>query len=192
MGEELGEVYTALWQQVTWLYSKWGEYVALFGTNQDRIEILNATAPAFFKTVQNSLWEDILIHIARITDSSKSAGKENLSVHRLPTLISEDRRETVEELLSSVRETSAFARDWRNRRIAHRDLKLALNHEAKPLKAASRAHVQSALGALSAVLNHLSNSYLGSTTMFEFASEPSAGGALSMLHYLRAGKESEQ
>ena len=29
MGEELGLLYDALWQQVTWLYSKWEEYVEL-------------------------------------------------------------------------------------------------------------------------------------------------------------------
>jgi hypothetical protein len=31
MGQELGEVYTELWQEVSRLFGKWEEYVELFG-----------------------------------------------------------------------------------------------------------------------------------------------------------------
>lgn len=193
MGNELGEVYTELWQQLVWLYAKWGDYVALFGGSHDRVEILNSTAPAFFKTVQDCLWEVVLLHIARITDPPKSAGKENLSFFRLPLLMPEGAaNESVVRLLEKVANTSAFARDWRNRRIAHHDLGLALSHAVEPLSPASRAHVQTALVSLADVLNQLSNAYIGSTTLFDFASEPSTGGSVSMLYYLRAGREAEQ
>ena len=192
MGSELGELYSVLWQQVTWLYSKWGEYVALFGTKPNRIEILNSTAPVFFKTIQDGLWENILLHIARITDSQKSGKKDNLTFLRLPNLIlNVGHKTSVEELLQISIDTSKFARDWRNRRIAHSDLKLVLDQGAEPLAPASKTQVQGALAAVAAVLNNLSNTYLDSTTMFDFASEPSAGGALSMLKYLRAGKDAE-
>jgi hypothetical protein len=68
MGEELGELYDALWQQVAWLYQKWGEYVVLFGTKPSRVELLNLAAPKFFRIVQDTLWKDVLLHIARLTD----------------------------------------------------------------------------------------------------------------------------
>jgi len=192
MGDELGELYSALWQQVTWLYTKWGEYLTLFGTKQSRIELLNSTAPAFFKTVQDSLWEDVLLHITRITDSPKTAKKDNLSFLRLPGLILDSKlKVTTEQLLTTAIDASAFARDWRNRRIAHSDLKLMLLLSAEPLAAASRSHVQSTLSALAAVLNCISNSYLNSTTMFEFCLEPSPGGALTLLHYLHDGQEAK-
>jgi hypothetical protein len=193
MGNELGELYSVLWQQLNWLHRKWGDYVALFGTTPDRLKILNSAASDFFGTVQTSLWEDALLHLARITDSPKSAGKPNLTFRRLPELIERnDTRMSVEALLENSLDLTDFARDWRNRRIAHRDLSLALERPTEPLKAASRSSVNEALAALGKVLNCISLAYLDSTTMFEFAQEPTAGGSLSMLHYLRAGLTAEE
>ena len=193
MGEELGELYTALWQQLTWLHRKWGDYVALFGTKPERLEVLNSVAPDFFGTVQTALWEDALLHLARITDSPRSAGKPNLTFRRLPESIDrEPLRLQVQELLDAALVATDFARDWRNRRIAHRDLSLALARPTEPLKTASRAGVNEALTSLNSVLNAISQSYLDSTTMFEFAQDPVPGGATSMLYYLRAGHKAEQ
>ncbi len=75
MGVELGEFYSALWHELAWIHSKWAEYVTLFGTTSTRVELLNQAAPRFFRTIQDSLWEDVLLHIARLTDSPRSAGK---------------------------------------------------------------------------------------------------------------------
>lgn len=192
MGAELGELYSELWQQLTWLHRKWGEYVALYGTNAERLELLNSTAPAFFRTVQDCLWEDTLLHLTRITDSSRTGGKDNLTIRRIPSMVpNPEYRAKAAELIAKAIDATSFARDWRNRRIAHRDLMLALGRPTEPLTAASRAHVKDALAALGEVLNFLSNQYLQSTTMFEFAAEPSAGGGSSMLYYLLAGRDAE-
>ena len=80
MGEEIGLIYDALWQEIAWIHKKWAEYVALFGTTPERIELLNQAAPSFFRTVQDSMWEDVLLHLARLTDSPRSMGKNK--VHR--------------------------------------------------------------------------------------------------------------
>ncbi|MDO8315202.1 MAG: hypothetical protein Q7T00_08160 [Rugosibacter sp.] len=192
MGPELGDLYSALWQQLVSLHKKWGEYVALFGTKPERIELLNQAGPSFFRTVQDCLWRDVLIHLARITDPPRSAGKDNLTLKRLPPLISAPKkRSELEALILRSVESTAFARDWRNRQIAHHDLLLSLDLPTEPLAAASRNHVDSALAAVGEVLNFLSLHYLESTTMFEFAAKPTAGGATSMLYYLRAGIEGE-
>jgi len=193
MGEELGELYSALWQQLTWLHRKWGDYVALFGTKPERIEILNSAAPDFFGNVQTALWEDALLHLARITDSPRSAGKPNLSFRRLPDLIERPEvKQSVEILLEQALQATDFARDWRNRRIAHRDLALALQRPTEPLLPASREGVNSALQALDQVLNAIAQAYLDTTTMFKFAQDPIGGGSISMLHYLRAGVRAEK
>jgi hypothetical protein len=193
MGLELGELYSALWQQLNWLHSKWGDYVALFGTKPERIDLLNRVASDFFGTVQTSLWEDVLIHIARITDSPFSAGKPNLTFRRLPELIErEETRAKVNELLNTVLLCTDFARDWRNRRIAHRDLSLALERPTEPLKAASRLSVNEALAALGEVLNCISSVYLDSTTMFDLSEDLTNSDSLSMLYYLNAGLKAEE
>lgn len=193
MGEELGELYSALWQQLTWLHRKWGDYVALFGTKPERIEILNKAAPDFFGNVQTALWEDALLHLARITDSPRSAGKRNLSFRGLPDLIErQEVKQSAEHLLEQALLATDFARDWRNRRIAHRDLSLALERSTEPLMPASRTSVNEALHALDEVLNTIAQAYIDTTTMFKFAQDPIAGGSISMLHYLRAGLREEE
>jgi hypothetical protein len=68
MGTQLGTFFYALWQEVAWLYIKWQEYIELFGKKPSRVDLLNNAAPLFFRIVQDALWYDILMHIARLTD----------------------------------------------------------------------------------------------------------------------------
>jgi hypothetical protein len=105
------------------LHIKWSEYVTLFGHDEDRITLLNLTAPAFFRIVEDSLWEDILLHICRMTDADRNV----LSLGRLARLVKPAIRDEVETQLASVVATTSFAKDWRDRHIAHRNLQLALN-----------------------------------------------------------------
>lgn len=192
MGEPLGILYSTLWQHLTLLYTKWGDYIALFGTNPERIKLLNKAAPTFFRTVQDCLWDDSLMHLARITDSSSTGKKQNLTIRRLPELVSDDtHRIELEVLIDLADKATAFARDWRNRKIAHKDLQLALDLPTESLATASRQHVTDALSSIAHVLNYLSSIYSGSTTIFEFAAEPKAGGASTLLFYLRSGLEVE-
>ena len=191
MGDDLGSLYHALWNELAWLYSKWGEYVELFGTKPSRIELVNTAAGHFFRIVQDSLWEDALLHIARLTDSLKSAGKENLTIKKLPQLIvNEPLNKNVSALIDVAVEKAEFCRDWRNRHIAHKDLKLALSSGAEPLKPASRAKVKEALSSISDVLNALSNHYMDSTTMFEDVGN--VGGAVSLLYVIDDGLRAEE
>lgn len=53
MGDVLGLLYHALWQEVAWLHRKWHEYVELFGTKDSRIHVLNEAAPTFFRIVEH-------------------------------------------------------------------------------------------------------------------------------------------
>ena len=55
MGESLGSIFHALWQEVAWLHFKWREYVVLFGTKQSRVALLNRAAPSFFRIVEDML-----------------------------------------------------------------------------------------------------------------------------------------
>src|SRR6266496_1267585 len=85
MGKQLGELYHALWQEAAWLHIKWEEYISLFGTKPSRVELLNRAAPSFFRFVEDSLWEDMTLHVARLTDPPKSKGRANLTIQLLPS-----------------------------------------------------------------------------------------------------------
>jgi hypothetical protein len=186
MGESLGKVFHALWQEVAWLYTKWAEYAALYGTKPSRIELMNRSAPRFFKIVQDSLWEETLMHIARLTDPPKTAGKENLSIQRI-LLLEPDAvlKQTLEEKIETAKNKSEFCRDWRNRRIAHLDLQLAIEDGIKPLQPASRKAVKDALSAIVDVLNTVTLHYNDSTTLFDIPN--GYGGGESLLYIIDDG-----
>jgi len=194
MGEALGRLHYTLTRELVWLHVKWEQYVELYGTKPSRVDLINQVAGLFFKIVEDALWEDTLLHIARLTDPEQTGRNKNLTIRRLsdPNLIRDSHiRQTIEELLEVAIDKSRFARDWRNRRIAHRDFALAMEEDAKPLDHASRAHVKEALRSISDVLNAISGHYKNSEMCFDHPKKPR--GALSLLYViddgLRAGQE---
>jgi len=187
MGQPLGEQYSALWQELVWLYRIWGEYEDLYGTKPSRVELLNRAAGSFFRVVQDALWEQTLLHIARLTDPPRSAGKPNLSIQGLLSVIEDSKaKETVSKEVDKALNASDFCRDWRNRRIAHRDLDLALERHPQALAPASRAQVRNALDSIAKVMNAVSMHYLDNETHFK--GRLHSGGA-SLLYLLDTALE---
>jgi hypothetical protein len=188
MGEALGTQYSALWQEVSLLHINWKEYVELFGTKPERIALLNRAAGGFFRMIQDDLFETTLLYIARLTDPSKSpGGKANLTVQNLAELIDDAKTKTdVEQLVATAVKEGAFCRDWRNRRIAHRDLNLALEEKpARPLADASRRQVNITLKAIADVMNAVAGHYLKAETPYDIGSRLT--GAVALLHVLNSG-----
>ena len=185
MGSALGSQFEALWQEFVWLNKKWSEYVELFGNKPTRVKLLNQAAPAFFRMVQDLIWEDVLLHLARVTDAPTTLKRHNLTIRSLPKLVDTAIQENIEGLVGVATERTSFCRDWRNRRIAHSDLQLRLRDNADPLEGASRNHVNAALIAVADVLNAVDVHYTGSQTHFQ--TWPSAGGSVSLLTMLAIG-----
>ncbi|MGA3207421.1 MAG: hypothetical protein ABSE05_06315 [Syntrophales bacterium] len=185
LGDNLGSLFHELSNEVAWLYTKWEEYAELFGKTPARIDLLNQSAPMFFRIVQDSLWENVLLHVARLTDPPKSSGKSNLSIQCLFGLVNKEIQETISQQITDAKEKTNFCRDWRNRHIAHRDLKLAMGEQVEPLKPASRARVRQALESIAKVLNTISEYYMKSTIGFDLTVGP--GGAEGLLYVLDDG-----
>jgi hypothetical protein len=189
MGEALGKQFAALWQEVAALHLNWKEFVELFATKSTRVDILNKAAPHFFRLAQDSLLESTLLHVARLTDASNTFGnpdKANLSIRNLPSLIDDSAtKNTVTKLVDAAVKEAEFCKDWRVRRIAHRDLALALDTTAVPLASASKKQVDDTLKAIAEVLNATEKHYCGSVTLFDFAA--ARRGAVTLLHILNDG-----
>jgi hypothetical protein len=183
-GPELGPLINRLVGECTRLHWKWGDYVELFGKSPERIELLNRASGSFFRLVQDTLWEDVLLHIARLTDHAKSAGKDNLTLRRLPDLVAPEVRAETQALLGLCLHECEFARDWRMRHLAHRDLSLAIGTSAKPLAHASRLAVRTALDSIAKLLNAVEGHYLKSELAFDLG-QPE--GAVTLLYVIRDG-----
>jgi hypothetical protein len=194
-GEDLGAVFHALFSEVVWLQDKWREYCTLFTDSVLRVDLLNESAGRFFGQLQAVLWEDVLMQISRLTDRSEMGKRENLSIQQFVRLC--ERTEFAARITSAVQQAAdaaAFARDWRNRYIAHRDLPLALNRDAPGLAHASQKAVTDAVDAISAVIKLLHQEYLKFDVDLEVAG--GLGDAEDLLRVLddgvRAGRAREE
>jgi HEPN superfamily AbiU2-like protein len=186
MGEHLGAQFHALWHEVALLHLRWAEFVELFGTKRSRIDLLNQAAPSFFRIVQDGLWDVTLLHIARLTDRPKSFGdKENLTIQNLPRLVDSRIKLRVIALVQTAISKATFCRDWRNRNIAHSDLKLALNESPTPLPDVDKQKTEEALSAIEAVLSEVHERYMDSAMTFKFVFND--GGANALLRVIDDG-----
>lgn len=186
LGPKLGPVFHGLYVEITWLHDKWREYRTLFGTSPERIDLLQEAAGRFFGYVQDVLWEDVLLHISRITDAPGTGKRTTLSVQQLPCLIVDPALSNqVDGLVTAAVQASAFARDWRNRFLAHRDLSFAIDQSPVPLQPASRLLVEEAMDALSAIAHAVYEHHFGGGIDLDVPGGP--GDAMDLLHVLRDG-----
>jgi len=186
MGGSLGALFHSLWQEVAWVHRRWHEYVALYGDKPSRVDLLIDAAPGFFWLVQDMLWEATLLHIARLTDPPGSARKPNLTIQRLYPLVNDALvAQRVKALTDATIAATAFCRDWRNRRIAHSDLSLAIDEHPAPVAAASREKVNTALSTIVEVLNAVTQHYTDTTSYFDLPGCP--GDAVSLLYVIDDG-----
>ncbi len=192
MGVEFGSLFYSLRNELLWLTYRWIEFRELYGTKETRIEILNNSAPFLFYTIQNVLWENLLLGVAKIMDSPISMGKKNITFKSIPSFIKKDAfKEEILIILTQLERESMFCRDWRNRWIAHKDHALSVDKDiAKPLEVATRLKFRTALELMHKLYNNVSLNYLGSQTAFEFMF--SDRGAISLLNLLEKGLRFEQ
>lgn len=123
MPAEIREVFTALQDEVFWLHAKWNIHRQLFGTSEERIDLLNDFGPDLFQIIYDSLLNDVLLTMSRLTDPATSFKKENLTLSRLTNMIEEiDRKKLLTELTALQDRTDEPFRRLRNRVIAHNDL----------------------------------------------------------------------
>ena len=193
MGNELGAQFYRLSNEYAWLHLKWNDYVALFGVSQSRVDILNASARGFFGLLEDSLWRDVILHLCTLTDDlevgPERRRRQTLTVRRLPALVDPTIQEQVTHAVSAAVKKTKFARDWRNRYIAHRDLGLALNRGAR-LARASRKHVRKAIATIGTVLGVVELHYPKMHTSYEHVSH--LGDAKTLLYVLREALDARQ
>lgn len=184
MGQDLGPSFVALHTHLIELHILWQQYRQLYGSEPEIVHLLNRTSGLFFKIVQDELWDSVLLGISRMTDPPNSSGRKNLTLFSLPPQISDPSlRLQVEMLCEEAKAEASFARDHRNKRIAHSDHNYLADKSANPLNDISRERVEAMLSALRKVLNLLNLHFCDSTTMYEMF--VSTSGADLLVHKLR-------
>jgi hypothetical protein len=152
---DIREKYVSLRDDVIHLHRKWGIFRQLFVLGENVVELLTSVAPGFFRICKELLADDVLLSISRLADPKQTFKSDNLSLEQLicsidagtyPDLTSE-----IEQLFWMAREKCAFAREQRNKRIAHNDLFTKL--QAETLSSPTTTNVDAALESIRAVMN---------------------------------------
>ncbi len=73
-----------------WARQYYNQYKKLFMVSQIRLELLNKTAPEFFRLLQEMFWNQMILSLARLTDPRKNGSNENLSAFILLKLDEEN------------------------------------------------------------------------------------------------------
>lgn len=184
MGQELGASFYELHRKLVELHVLWQQYRQLFGDDPDTVHLLNRTSGLFFKIVQDELWDSVLLGVSRMTDPPATGKKKNLTVQSLPPLISDTELQgEVQNLCDKALIAAEFAREHRNKRMAHQDHDYFSNRSSDLLSGISRKLIEEMLAALRAVLNCLELHFRYGTVIYEdFVDE---SGARLLVHKLR-------
>lgn len=189
MSPELASYFDALSNELVSIHLRWNQYLTLFA-DREAIAVLNRTASSFFRMVQDVLFEATLLAIVRIAGKEKSAGNHVLSIETLIKLVRAECQVDMAKLVNDARVAVKDLLKWRHRRIAHRDLSLALKRQdAMPLPAVTRSSIEASLSALDRVLNFVSRAYSGAET--HYPTVIVLGDAKDLLYFIRYGLKHE-
>jgi hypothetical protein len=72
-----------LFSEIVNLFGRWQMYTRLFGESDERLALLNRTAPSFFSVVYKLLIADVCLRFGRLTDPPENRYQENLSIGQI-------------------------------------------------------------------------------------------------------------
>jgi hypothetical protein len=152
---DIDRIYDPLKTEAVWAHAKWQIWRGLYG-GRGRIEILRASAAGFFSILQDTLFDDVLMAISRLTDPRGSGKRENLTLDHLSDHLDGlglvTARGEFNAILAQLRSDCAAMREVRNKLLGHRDLAAALAGGSK-LSIVRAREVDVALDHLAAALN---------------------------------------
>lgn len=122
MSPSLRNKFDAIHREVVVLHFKWTYFLQLFG-HQAGVKILNASAPALFKVIEDAMFYDIALSVMRLIDPPKTLGRQNLSFSALVLEIDDAQlRKQVVDIETQIAAKTRDVKSWRHRKLAHNDL----------------------------------------------------------------------
>lgn len=179
LGDEYGKAFHHGLQELWRVSSRWDQYETLFD-EEGKVDFLNATGSYFWRNIQDTLFEAVMLGLCRLTDPVKSAGRANLTVRRFPLLDTSIHRKSLEELVDLAVSSTKVSRDWRNRKLAHNDLEKIT--QAAPLPGATRVEVTASIDAIHEVFRWISSTHREVDLLLTQLGDNSTKGVLETLY----------
>jgi hypothetical protein len=167
---DVSDLWGELDYEVTWLHGRWQIYRQLFGTSEERVEILNRSAGTFTFMLQTLLLEDVQLGLAKLGDPTMTGRFRNLTVTALVEALASHApilAPALQTALTSYQDACRKLRTRRNKWIAHLDHNTLVNRRATPLIGPSREEIEIALSELRSLMNTVQLHYSNSQTAYE-------------------------
>lgn len=176
LGDHHGRVFYKLWQEWTGAKDRLDEYSRLYDV--DNVGLLNIISPGFFGDIQYILIDDLVLRLSRLTDKNS----RSVSVHKLSKMFKGHQEGLRKEAIVHAEEASKYAesaKDWRNRKIAHLDMRRIL--EDVPLKKLNIRQIRKGLESVLRAMNIVSLEFCGSSIVNQISSPPRVDMLVSFL-----------
>jgi len=175
--------------EVRQLHYKWKHFKQVFGSDE-KVKLLNETAPVFFSYLWNLMLFDILLSISRLTDPPKtrvkSIVKENLSFDNLVSEIKDaSLRNQVSQQIIALKGKVKAVKTWRDEKIAHNDLLRQMKQI--PLPTIQVSEITNALVLIRGIMNVFHQQFNFQTVLYQMCFETESGDGESLMYYLKYG-----
>jgi len=189
---EAGHIYHFLWGEVAFLHVAWETYIALYSTNEERIDLMNYCASGFFSDLQLILSDAVQLRIARFLDKERSAGRENASfaglVRALEGHVTGGLLDQLKLDLEAVQASAASIVLHRHRRIAHLDRELIVGRASSG--GTTLKEINEIIIGMVRLMNAVQGHFWGSETVYEYTIQ--RGGAHDLLIWLEHGRKHDK
>lgn len=190
MPSETRAVFEALQDEVIWLHAKFNIHRQLFGTSEERINLLNDFGPDLFQIIYDGLLHDVFLTLTRLTDPATTFKKHNLSLERLTKMIEASGHSELLPVLQKYQSRSDKQcepfRQLRNQAIAHNDLGTALTFDRDPFPFISREMIEEVLKDIREYMTAV-DMYFDETET-DYKDPHLRGDGDSLIYYLRKAK----
>ena len=188
-GPSLGPVVYEIDKEVVWMCAKWQQHRILF--DDEVIPLLQNTAKDFFVIVNIVFVYDVILSLTRLTDPYEQGKYHNLSLYSLVEAMGDEPlRQELEQRIVKAKERAQFARDWRNKHIAHRIYPNFEDPKFNPLPALKLESIDLAIRAVCDVLVFLYQEKM--KTKKDFQGVIICDDAKALIAYLEMGYEYEK
>ena len=161
-------------EQLITTHAKWKLLEQLYAKSKLRSEFLRRIGSDFFALVQDSVLTDIMMSLGRLLEAHHDNGNNNLTLERLKNSVyalgDEELALKLDVHLEDARAAYKATRRYRNKRIAHNDLKTILENDVISLGPHTVRDVKKALKDMGEFLNQINMHYRNCTTAFGLVS----------------------
>ncbi len=123
---------------------EWRLYRSFFGTNRETVDMLNSISGPTVSTLERVLFERTLLGLRKLTDPfvGRRGRTKSVTIKGLSAIFIDESKE-LKQIVGEAERSTAFARNWSDKRIAHSDLEYRSGREK--LASATRAKIEEAL-----------------------------------------------